>query len=46
MNEFTNALADENNLDDAVAQKISTWLINEGVLDYGVIKETYEGVSD
>lgn len=46
INKFVEAFASENNLDDAIAQQLTTWLTNEGVLDFGVIEDTYKDVTD
>lgn len=46
MNKFIEALAEENNLDTVTANRLALWLTNEGVLDFGVIEETYEGVRE
>lgn len=43
---FTDALASENNLDEVTAERLTKWLTSEGVLDFGVINDTYEGVRD
>lgn len=40
-NLFTPDLAFENNLDTETATRITKWLVNEGVLDYDVLKEVY-----
>jgi hypothetical protein len=43
---FTDALASENNLDEVTAERLTKWLTAEGVLDFTVINETYEGVRE
>ena len=38
---FTDSLSTEIGIDKEAAQKVVTWLINEGVLDVPVINDTY-----
>lgn len=42
---FTAAFAGENNLPFDAAVKYVSWLVAEGVLDFGVIDDTYTPVS-
>lgn len=39
---FTNCMAVENGLTEDAAKSLTTWLENEGVLDYNILRETYE----
>lgn len=43
---FTDSFAEENNISTELAEKLTTWLTTEGVLDFPVIAETYEGVRE
>lgn len=43
---FIDALATENNVDMATAERVANWLKTEGVLDFPVLNETYEGIRD
>jgi hypothetical protein len=38
---FSACLAFENGMDIETARSITTWLENEGALDYDVLRETY-----
>lgn len=44
---LTANFAEENGLNPDTATKLVTWLDNEGILDYDIVRETYsEGVRD
>lgn len=36
-------MAFENNIDFSLAEQLTTWLQNEGIVDYDILKETYNG---
>lgn len=39
---FTACLAFENGVDITAARSMTQWLENEGVLDYDILRETYQ----
>jgi hypothetical protein len=42
LNSFTACMAFENGISAEQAQSLTTWLENEGVLDYQILRETYD----
>lgn len=39
---FAQSMSDENNITLDTAQRLTEWLVNEGVLDTAVLLDTYE----
>ena len=43
---FADSLASEVGIDTDSATKVINWLVTEGVLDFPVVDQTYEGVRE